>query len=368
MLNNCCVAQNRKECISRASYSGSTSVKSGIIRHQSLRSNLVTLWSNFLLHENPALRAPHLACHIKPMTTASAYLNGKWIPSQDLSLPIDDLGFIWGATVVERLRTFQGKLFRPDEHFRRLHRSLTIVGWDADTICSQVSEACNAFLERNASLFLEGDDWNVVVFITPGKTLDARQPTVCVHGQPLPFQNWAHQYQAGVCCSIVDVRQISANCWPAELKCRSRMHYFLAEQQARKTVPDSQAILLDQDGHIGESSTANVVAYYQDRGLVTPRRDKVLPGVSQQVLFEIADSLDLPHIEDDLTPTQLAQADEIFLTSTSICLLPVVKLDERNVSNGKPGPIYEQLLSAWSKLVGTNIPAQAQTFAQRGTA
>ncbi|NOY41623.1 MAG: hypothetical protein GXP26_07300 [Planctomycetes bacterium] len=299
------------------------------------------------------------------MTTASAYLNGNWISGQDLCLPIDDLGFIWGATIVERLRTFNGQLFRPNEHYCRLHRSLEIVGWGADTLCAQVSEACDGFLDRNATLFQKGDDWNVIVFITPGKTLDARQPTVCVHGQPLPFHSWADQYQLGVHCTIVDVQQVPDQCWPTELKCRSRMHYFLADHQARTKAPGAQAILLDGDGHIGEAPTANVVAYYKDRGLVTPRRSKVLPGVSQQVLFELADSLSLPHLEDDLTPTQLASADEIFLTSTSICLLPVVKLDDQDIANRTPGPVYNQLLAAWSELVGTDIPTQAQAFGNR---
>ena len=296
------------------------------------------------------------------MNTATAYFNGKWIPSEELRLPIDDLGFIWGTTVVERLRTFHGQLFKPEEHFQRLQRSLKIMGWDAASLSQEVAQASQQFIEWNASLFLPDDDWNVVVFITPGKTLDACQPTVCVHGQPLPFHNWAHQYQSGIHCTIVDVQQIPSECWPAELKCRSRMHYFLADHQARTKNPGSQAILLDQQGNIGEASTANVVAYFSDRGLVTPRRSKVLPGVSQQVLFDLADSLGLPQCEDDLSPTQIAKADEIFLTSTSICLLPVVSLDGREVAQGKPGPVYQKLLSAWGNLVKIDIAAQAKQF------
>jgi len=296
------------------------------------------------------------------MTTATAYLSGKWIPHQELHLPIDDLGFIWGATVVERLRTFNGQLFRPEEHFLRLRRSLEIMGWDADALCDEVSRASHEFIERNSSLFQSDDDWNMVVFITPGKTLDARQPTVCVHGQPLPFRYWAEQYQTGVPCTIVDVRQIPSDCWPAELKCRSRMHYFLADHQARSTVPGAQAILLDQDGHIGEATTANVVAYFPDRGLVTPPRSKVLPGVSQHVLFELADSLGIPHCENDLLPQQLAAADEAYLTSTSICLLPITQLDNKPLAHGNAGPIYQKLLTAWGKLVGVDIAAQAQQF------
>ncbi len=299
------------------------------------------------------------------MTAPLAYFNGAWIPSQELFVSIDDLGFLLGATVVERMRTFAGEVFRADDHLRRLNRSLEIVGWNAQVLCGQVAAAIDGIVRRNASLFQEGDDWTVVVFITPGKTPEAAQPTVCVHGHPLPFHQWSQQYQTGAEGVITDVRQAPGNCWPAELKCRSRMHYYLADRQAEATVPGGRAILLDQAGKVGEASTANVVAFFEDRGLVTPRLTQVLPGISQQVLFELAASLGIPHTEADLLPEQLATADEIFLTSTSSCLLPIVRLDRRPVGTGAPGPVFQQLLAAWSKLAGVDIAGQAVRFASR---
>ena len=151
------------------------------------------------------------------------------------------------------------------------------------------------------------------MFVTPGKSATAAEPTVCVHGFPLPFHDWAEQFETGVEAVIVKTRQIPGNCWPAELKCRSRMHYYLADQEAETRQPGARAILLDQDGFVGEGSTANVVAYFADRGLVTPLRSKVLPGVSQEVLYELAASLGVDHCEADLLPAELAKADRTFL-------------------------------------------------------
>ena len=297
------------------------------------------------------------------MTETLAYLNDRWVPCTALSLPIDDLGFLLGATVVERMRTFSGSIFRLDDHLHRLRRSLEIVGWDTETICQQVAEACSGFLRHNPALAQDGDDCYLVVFVTPGQTADASNPTVCIYGHPLPFHSWAKQYTSGVEAAIVDIRQVPAECWPAELKCRSRMHYYLADQQAHARSPGAKAVLLDQDGYVGEGTTANIVAYYQDRGLVTPPRSKVLPGVSQQVLFELADALQVPHSEADLLPEQLAAADEAFLTSTSSCLLPIVRVDGQPLGTGKPGPMAQRLLHAWSELVGVDIAAQAGRFA-----
>jgi branched-chain amino acid aminotransferase len=299
------------------------------------------------------------------MNLGQAYLNGAWLPASELSIPVGDLGFVLGATVVERLRTFNGRPFRVDEHLARLQRSLEIVGWDAAALTAQVRDALAAFTDLNAELMTPGDDWNIAAFITPGGAADAAQPTVCVHGGPIPFAAWAHKFESGVEVCITDIRQIPGTCWPPELKCRSRMHYYLADQEAARRCPGARALLLDQRGFIGEASTANVIAFYKDRGLVTPRLDGVLPGISQQFLFELANDLGIDHHEADILPAELAAADELLLTSTSICLQPVVQQDGKSITTGKPGPVYRQLLTAWSEKVGVDVAAQAKQFANR---
>jgi branched-subunit amino acid aminotransferase/4-amino-4-deoxychorismate lyase len=299
------------------------------------------------------------------MNIGHAYLNGAWLEARDLAVPIDDLGFLLGATVVERLRTFNARPFRIEEHLARLKHSLEVMGWDAESLTTEVGAAIAALVDLNAEHIAPGDDWSIAAFVTPGATADAERPTVCVHGGPIAFAAWAHKFDSGVEVCITDVRQVPGNCWPPELKCRSRMHYYLADQEAARRCPGARAILLDQRGYVGEASTANVVAYYADRGLVTPRLEGVLPGISQQFLFEIADELGLQRGEADILPEELAAANEVMLTSTSICIQPVVKQDGQPIASGEPGPIYRRLLAAWSETVGVDIAAQAKQFANR---
>jgi branched-subunit amino acid aminotransferase/4-amino-4-deoxychorismate lyase len=299
------------------------------------------------------------------MNNSIAYYCGRWVPNAELAFPIDDVGFLMGATLTERLRTFRGRPYRTDAHLARLHHSLELVGWGAEAICAEVGAAIEEFAERNAPLIAEGDDWNIVVFVTPGATADAQRPTICVHGFPIPFHQWANQFVDGLDAVFATERQVPANCWPSELKCRSRMHYYLADREAARCAPRAQAILRDQEGFVCEGSTANVIAYFPERGLVTPYLAKVLPGVSQQVVFELARELGIPHLEGDFTPEEFATADEIYFTSTSICLLPVVKLEGLPVGTGMPGGIYRRLVAAWSERVGVDIAAQAQKFAVR---
>jgi branched-chain amino acid aminotransferase len=297
------------------------------------------------------------------MNVGAAYFNGNWVDAGSLSLPLDDVGLQLGVTVVERLRTFGGKPFEVDAHVARLRRSLEIVGWDAARIAEQVRAAINDFMPRNAALVTPGDDWAIGAFVTPGRTADAA--TVGVHGFPLDFHRFAAQYEAGVHVCLTDVRQVPGNCWPAELKCRSRMHYYLADREAARKCPGARALLLDQRGFIGEASTANVVCWFQDRGLLIPRQEGVLPGISQAFLFELARDLGIERREADITPDELLAADEVFLTSTSVCLLPVVKADDRAIGAGAPGPMFKKLLAAWSSRVGVDVSDQARRFAMR---
>jgi branched-chain amino acid aminotransferase len=300
------------------------------------------------------------------MATGLAYLNGTWVDVRNMWVPVDDVGFQLGVTVVERLRTLNGEPFEVDGHVRRLRRSLEIVKWDAAQIAEQVRVAIGELMTRNRELVGPGDDWAIQVFVTPGSTADAANPTVGVYGFPLDFHRFAKSYESGIHLCVTDIRQTPSNCWPPELKCRSRMHYYLADQEAARRYPGSRAVLLDQRGFIGEASTANVMCWFRDRGLVMPKLGGVLPGISQAFLLGIADELGIKRHEADITPEQFAAADEVFLTSTSVCLLPVVKVDDAVIGDGKPGPTFATLLAAWSERVGVDVAAQAKRFATRG--
>jgi branched-subunit amino acid aminotransferase/4-amino-4-deoxychorismate lyase len=298
------------------------------------------------------------------MSSVEAYLNGKWIRASELSLAIDDVGFLLGATVTERLRTFHGQVFRLDDHLARLRSSLEIVGLNSGAIATEIGHAILEFASRNASLIDADDDWGIGAFATPG-VLGSSQPTVCVYGSPLPFHQWAAPFDAGVPVVISQHRQVPTSCWPAELKCRSRMHYYLADREAAARQPGARAIVLDQDGFVAESTTANIVVYRPDEGLVSPPPDRILAGVSLGVLKELAVVLNLPFAMRPLGTNEFCAAEEVLLTSTSICVLPIVTCDGQPIGNGVPGPIYRRILAAWSQLVGVDVAAQAKRFANR---
>ena len=313
------------------------------------------------------------------MNQPVAFLNGEFRAASELALPVDDLGVLQGVAVSERLRTFRGKLFRLDDHLARLAHSLEIIDVTLEYSLERISQIAQELVDRNSSLLEADDDLGLSLFVTPG-TQGASQPTVGIQCYPLPFGQWASYYTAGQALTETEIRQVPASCWPLALKCRSRMHYYLADKLAHKTDPGSRAVLLDQEGFVSEASTANIVFYRGGEGLVSPPRHRILPGVSLSVLEQLASSLQIPVHYRDFRLDDLAAADEILLCSTSPCVWPVTRLNQQPVGPSGNGPsgngprgdgpsrdasIYHRLLTAWSDLVGLDIAAQAQQFAHR---
>ena len=294
-----------------------------------------------------------------------AYLNGQFVPADDISLAVNDLGFVWGAAISERMRTFGGELFRLDDHLRRLARSLKVIGIGSAVDAAALAPVARELAAHNHRQLDEGDDLGMTLFVTPGIT-SADSPTVCLHTARLPFHNWVDDYRVGQKMFVTDIRQVPASCWPAELKCRSRIHYYLADRQATTLQTGARALLLDLDEFVTESSTANLVLYRASEGFISPPLEKILHGISLSVLTELAAAAGIAFHYRDITVDDVFAADEALLCSTSPCLWSVVELNGRALGNGKPGPVFTQFLSAWSDLVGIDIAKQTRTFAHRG--
>jgi len=299
-----------------------------------------------------------------PMNSPLAYFDGDFRPASELTLSIEDLGVLQGVAVSERLRTFRGTLFHLQDHLQRLDNSLKVIGVSLELSLERIGQIAEQLISTNSKLLAADDDLGLSIFATPGIATVTRS-TLGIHTCPLPFGQWASYYAQGQAITETGIRQVPASCWPPELKCRSRMHYYLADRRAHQMRPGSRAILLDDKGFVSEASTANIVFYRESEGLVSPPLDKILPGVSLSVLVEIAAQLGIPVRYRDFGLDELETADEILLCSTSPCVWPVTEVNGRAAGGGPDGPLVRRLLTTWSELVGLDIVAQAQRFSWR---
>jgi branched-subunit amino acid aminotransferase/4-amino-4-deoxychorismate lyase len=300
-----------------------------------------------------------------------AYLNGRISPVSQTMLPISDMGVVMGAAVTEMARTFRHECFRLREHVDRLFRSIKHVGFEMDLTREALADLVLELIEHNARLIPSHHDLGVSMFVTAGTAMiycgvDAmhmhRKPTVCVHTFPLPFELWSDRYAVGQHVVTPSIRHLPPECLDPKIKARSRMHWYLADEQARLVDPKAIALLLDRQDNVAETSTANFFIVRNGR-VLTPTGRNTLQGISQQVVGELAERLDLRLEQRDFQTYDVINADEAFTSSTPYCILPVTKINQRPIGAGRPGPIFSELLKAWNQVAGFDIVEQMQVGA-----
>jgi branched-chain amino acid aminotransferase len=304
---------------------------------------------------------------------ALVYLNGQTVPAAQAHLAIFDAGIVLGATVTEMTRTFRHRLWRAGDHLDRLCRSLRYTRIDIGLSKDELGRIAEDLVAHNARLIDDAGELGLVHFVTAGELAmyaggagrAARTtPTVCVHTFPLPFELWAKKMQQGAHVVTPSIRHVPPACYDPKIKYRSRMHFYLADQEARRVDPEASALLLDLHGNLTETSAANLLIVEKGT-IVSPTTVNTLPGISRAMIIELAAQLGIPFVERDLQIYSVMNADEAMLSSTPYCLMPLTRINGAAIGDGKPGPMFRRLLAAWSAAVGVDVEAQIAEGARR---
>ena len=211
-----------------------------------------------------------------------------------------------------------------------------------------------------------GGDLSVVHFVTPGEQrayagnaagLGPAHPTVCIHSFPLPFKSWRHYFSEGAHVVTPAIRHVPPQCVDPKTKNRSRMHWWLADQQTRAVDPKAVTLLLDLDGNITETGGSNFVLV-QGGTIYSPTSRNIMHGISLQTVIELAPQLGLEFVQKNLQPYDVINADEAWLTTTPYCIAPCTRINGIPIGAGKPGPLFREMQQAWSTRVGLDIARQ----------
>jgi branched-chain amino acid aminotransferase len=307
------------------------------------------------------------------MTESIAYLNGTFIPQAEARLPVYDAGIVLGATVTEMIRTFGHRPFKLEEHLARLYRSMKYVRFETELTRQEMRAATLKVIEHNGALLPENKELGIILFVTAGTFSvyagsagggEKMTPTVCIHTFPLPLHLWAKGLATGLHAVTPSNRHVPPQCIDPKMKYRSRLHYWLAEQEAKAVDPNAATLLLDLDGNVTEFSGGNILIV-KDGAIISPTTRNILPGISRQTVIELAAELQIPFIERDLQTYDVCTAAEAFEATTPFCLMPVTRINNMPIGDGKPGPVCFRLLAAWSAKVGLDIVQQMQHDSDR---
>jgi len=298
------------------------------------------------------------------------YLNGKIIPEEESKVSIFDIGFLYGATFMEAVRTFKHRYFKLDEHIERLDKSLNYAGLGSLMNDIDIKAILADLLDRyTANLDREDDCWTCIN-ITPGQGFPQplmeqstvkHKPTVAVYITPLPYSEYCKYYFEGKHAFIPNIRNIPHQSLDPKCKSRSRLHYFIAKREALIYDPDAFALLLDLQSNITESSGANFFIVAKSK-IYTSQGESVLNGISRDMVFELAKELKIEAYEKNINLYDVYNSDEAFFTTTSYCILPVSKVNNVKIGSEIPGQVTKRLLDLWSKQVGVDIVQQAVKF------
>jgi branched-chain amino acid aminotransferase len=293
-----------------------------------------------------------------------AYFNGKIVPESQVVVPFRDSSWTYGDGVFDMTRSFGGKSFRMKEHVQRLFRSLRYTGIDCGLSEAEMVAISEDVLDKNRHLLGKDDDFWIGQRVSrgvkkvEGDNWDHYGPNVIVECMPLPFKDRASLFRDGIDVIIPSVRRVPPDSLTPRAKTHNYLNLIMADREVRARDPKAWAVLLDVNGNLCEGLGSNIFVV-RDGQLRTPKERYVLPGISRQATIDLIHKLDLPFAEDDIDLYDAYTADEIFLTSTSLCICGVRSLNGNKPTAGKvPGPITKRLMDAYKEDVGCDYVAQ----------
>lgn len=283
------------------------------------------------------------------------YLNGKVMEESEAAISPFDRGFLWGDGVYEITPCFDQRLYRLGDHLDRMYRSLRYVRIEPGITREEMERVTLELLAANATRLDESSVYKLGHWVTRGidtpgmAARDAGPATVCIFFRPSDTNAVVRSFQKGAKLSIVATRRVPPQCIETRAKVTSKMNQILAELDAE--VSGSLSLMLDINGNVAENSIANFFLV-RNGVLWTPPEGNILEGVTRKSVFEIASRLHIPLEERNFTIYDIAMAEEFFITSSAICVMPVRAIDGFYPRTTVPGPITQRLIEAFVEETG----------------
>ncbi|NKB38008.1 MAG: D-amino acid aminotransferase [Gammaproteobacteria bacterium] len=264
------------------------------------------------------------------------YLNGEFLPVTEARVSVLDRGFTFADSVYEVIPVYNENIFRVQEHLQRLNNSLNAIAIANPFSESQWQQILTDVLKKNPS----NSSRSLYMQVTRGVSdrehlhMNDLQPTVFVMSREVREQDLAPGVKV---ITHEDIR------WDY---CHIKTTALLANVMLKRKANDADGAvetILIRDGMVTEGAASNVFVV-KNSTVVTARKDgSVLPGITRDLLLELLDYAGIQYSEDSVPVSDLESADEVWLTSSSMGVAPVVRVDERDVADGKTGPMWKKV-------------------------
>lgn len=274
-----------------------------------------------------------------------AYVNGEFLPLERATVHVEDRGFQFADGVYEVVRTYGGKPFATDEHLARLFRSLAAielkVPFKAEQLNSIVEEGIQRAGFAEAIVYLQ---------ITRGRARRHRgmpkdaEPTIVMTVRELPARP-ARLREDGI--AVITIPEFR---WKrSDIKSIALLPSVLAYEAARKAGA-GDTVFVEDDDTVNEATAGNVFIVTNSRLRTPPKSTRILSGVTRDKILAAARAAGVETVEERITKMDLFAADEMFLTSTTAEMTPVITVDGKTIGSGRPGPVSARIYEQFAQL------------------
>ncbi len=278
------------------------------------------------------------------------YINGVLYDKEHAKISVFDHGLLYGDGVFEGIRSYSGKIFRLEQHLDRLWQSAKAIALEIPVTKEQMAQAVCDTLQAN-----QIQDGYIRLVVTRGAGTLGLDPNRCRNPQVIIIADTIelypkHVYENGL--EIVTVSTIRNH--PAALSPRIKslnyLNNILAKIEGLKA-GCPEALMLNSRGEVAECTGDNIFLVSRGRLLTPPVDAGILEGITRNAVIELAERDAIAVLQVPLTKHDVYIADECFLTGTAAEVVPVVKVDNRPIGDGRPGPITRRLMQRFAELV-----------------
>ncbi len=272
------------------------------------------------------------------------YLNGQYMPLHEACIPVMDRGFLFGDAVYEVIPAYHGRLFRLHEHLQRLDSSLQAIGMKNPLTYDEWLGILQKLIDQQPEI-----DQSAYLQVTRGIYAKRDhsfpkqiEPTVLAMCSPFGHPG-SHINEAGISAiTLDDIRWNYCN-----IKTTALLANVLLRQQAVES--DAAEAILIRNGNATEGAASNLFIVANGTIITPPKSQNLLPGITRDVVLELAEQNSLTYCEADIPEQHLKSADEIWLTSATREIMPVIQLNGHAIGDGKLGPMWKKIYSLYQE-------------------
>ncbi|MCJ7653264.1 MAG: branched-chain-amino-acid transaminase [Actinobacteria bacterium] len=280
------------------------------------------------------------------------YLDGKFVSEEEAKISVFDHGLLYGDGVFEGIRVYNRKVFMLDEHLKRLYGGAKVIRLEIPISVEEMKERVCETVRVNGI-----DDGYVRLVVTRGRGDLGLSPTKC--SNPSVFIIAAtikiypdEVYRDGMKVVTVSTRRNNPDALSPQIKSLNYLNHVLAHLEVLHAGAD-EGLMLNDQGYVTECVVDNFFIVEEGVVKTPPTNAGALAGITRKAVFRLAPSVGIEIKEENLSLVECYMADECFLTGTAAEIAPITYIDERQIGDGRPGPITKKLMEEFRKFRGS---------------